>query len=76
VFGFGLQAFICGFNRQNICSVLYLLNPKKVRRILLINEIRVTFAVNKILKIEIFWGHVVSKLKLYLIIEAVNFWGF
>ena len=21
VFGFGLQAFICGFSRQNICSV-------------------------------------------------------
>ena len=22
VFGFGSQAFICGFSRQNICSVL------------------------------------------------------
>ena len=21
VFGFGLQAFVCGFSRQNICSV-------------------------------------------------------
>ena len=22
VFGFGLQAFVCGFSRQNICSVV------------------------------------------------------
>ena len=23
VFGFGLQAFVCGFSRQNICSVCF-----------------------------------------------------
>ena len=24
VFEFGLQAFVCGFSRQNICSVVYI----------------------------------------------------
>ena len=38
------------------------LTPKKVRGIFLIIEIRVIFAVNKVLKIEIFGGHEVLKL--------------
>jgi hypothetical protein len=62
VFGFGLQAFICGFNRQTFVVYFTFYHPKKVRRILLIIEIKVISAVNKILKIEIFGGHVVSKL--------------
>ena len=37
-------------------------NIQKVRGIFLIIEIRVTFGINEILKIEIFWGHEVLKL--------------
>ena len=39
-------------------------SSKLVRSIFLIIEIRVIFAVNKILKIETFWGHEVFKLYL------------
>ena len=31
VLGFGLQAFVCGFSRQNICSVPRLVNAVKER---------------------------------------------
>ena len=34
VFGFGSQAFICGFGRQNICSVFELLNTVSYTEIL------------------------------------------
>ena len=30
VFGFGLQAFICGFSRQNNCSVVGLNDAKPI----------------------------------------------
>ena len=29
VFGFGSQAFVCGFSRQNICSVAEAISRKK-----------------------------------------------
>ena len=32
VFGFGLQAFVCDFSRQNICSVLYTLKGTSIVR--------------------------------------------
>ena len=50
-----------------------LFNIQKVRGIFLIIEIRVTFGINEILKIEIFWGHEVL---IFLIFEAGNFWRF
>jgi hypothetical protein len=42
-------------------KLLYFLTSKKVGGIFLIIEIRIIFAVNKILKIEIFCGHEVLK---------------
>ena len=40
----------------------FIFNVQKVRGIFLIIEVRVIFVVDKILKIEIFWGHEVLKL--------------
>jgi hypothetical protein len=36
VFGFGSQAFICGFSRQNICSVVMTGGVRKLAKVKLI----------------------------------------
>ena len=53
VFGFGSQAFVCGFSRQNICSADYVL---KIKSIVFINIFR---------NFEAETGHLSATLKKY-----------
>ena len=55
VFGFGSQAFVCGFSRQNICSVVtsndsYLVISKKPGTVLLMQN--VDLGQTKVMKIR------------------------